>query len=157
MSPEQALGNDAHTPSDVFSLAAVLTYAATTTPPFGHTANAVAMLLRITDDEPDISGVPETLRPVLAECLAKDPAARPTAQQLVERLAPLVPEDAQRPLATKVWPDAGCRRSCNPRSTSRRSRSSPGRGRSTLHRRTRTARTRRTPSLHRRRADGAPG
>lgn len=88
MSPEQALGNDADTSSDVFSLAAVLTYAATGTGPFGHTANAVAMLLRVTQHEPDLAAVPDSLRPMLAECLAKDPAERPTARDLADRLAP---------------------------------------------------------------------
>jgi len=89
MSPEQAAGDDAGAPSDVFSLAAVLTYAATGTGPFGNTTNPMAMLLRISDDEPDVSAVPEALRPHLEPCLAKDPDSRPTAARLAAALDPL--------------------------------------------------------------------
>jgi YVTN family beta-propeller protein len=89
MSPEQAAGDDAGAPSDVFSLAAVLTYAATGSGPFGRTTNPMAMLLRISDDEPDTSGLPDALRPHLEPCLAKDPAARPTAAALAAALDPL--------------------------------------------------------------------
>jgi YVTN family beta-propeller protein len=89
MSPEQAAGDDAGAPSDVFSLAAVLTYAATGCGPFGRTTNPMAMLLRITDDEPDTSRLPEALRPHLVPCLAKDPDARPTAVALAAALDPL--------------------------------------------------------------------
>jgi hypothetical protein len=76
MSPEQAAGDDAGAPSDLFSLAAVLTYAATGSGPFGRTTNPMAMLLRIADDEPDTSGLPAALRPHLEPCLAKNPDER---------------------------------------------------------------------------------
>jgi serine/threonine protein kinase len=92
MSPEQALGDDVGFPSDVFSLAAVLTFAATGTGPFGRsTGNPVAMLRRVSAGEPDLSAVPTALREVIAPCLAKDPAARPTAAELAARLAPMDP------------------------------------------------------------------
>ena len=89
MSPEQAAGEDAGPPSDVFSLASVLTYAATGSGPFGRTTNPMAMLLRIADDEPDTSGLPAALRPHLEACLAKAPDTRPTAAGLAAVLDPL--------------------------------------------------------------------
>ena len=96
MSPEQALGGDVGTASDVFSLAAVLTFAATGTGPFGRsTGNPIAMLRRVSAGEPDLSGVPAPLRQVIAPCLAKDPAARPTADELAARLVPMDPGPGQ--------------------------------------------------------------
>jgi serine/threonine protein kinase/outer membrane protein assembly factor BamB len=82
MSPEQAGGADVGPPSDVFSLASVLVFAATGRGPFGHTTNALAMLRRISDDQPDLDGLPGRLRDVLEPCFAKDPADRPTAAAL---------------------------------------------------------------------------
>jgi hypothetical protein len=52
--------------------------------------------------EPDLSGVPTALREVIAPCLAKDPAARPTADQLATRLAPSDPGPAQEWLPPAV-------------------------------------------------------
>jgi outer membrane protein assembly factor BamB len=86
MSPEQALGVDSGPPSDVFSLAAVAVYAATGSGPFGASASPVAMLRRIVDEQPDLRAVPDRLRQELEPCLAKDPAARPTAADLAARL-----------------------------------------------------------------------
>jgi hypothetical protein len=44
------------------------------------------MLLRISQQEPSTDGLAADLRPHLAACFARDPAARPTAQQVSERL-----------------------------------------------------------------------
>jgi hypothetical protein len=88
MSPEQALCGDTSAPSDVFSLAGVLVFAASATPPFGHTTNPVAMLRRVSVEEPDLSLLPPGMRTVLGPCFAKRPAARPTAQQLAAVLGP---------------------------------------------------------------------
>jgi YVTN family beta-propeller protein len=86
MSPEQARGEEPGGPSDVFSLAAVLTYAATGSGPYGHSSNPLAMLLRITGGEPDLSRLPTDLRAVLVPCLAKEPADRPSAAELTAQL-----------------------------------------------------------------------
>lgn len=85
MAPEQ-LAHDASTgpPCDVFALASVLTYTACSRPPFGEGAPG-EVLYRITHQEPELDAVPEELRPLLADCLAKEPQARPTAADLVER------------------------------------------------------------------------
>jgi hypothetical protein len=101
MAPEQADGQDPSPASDVFSLGSVLVFAATGAGPFGTTSNPVAMLVRISRDDPDLTGVPDRLRPVLAACLARDPAARPTAGVLARRFGAAA---ANGPAPTLVAP-----------------------------------------------------
>ncbi|MET9670740.1 PQQ-binding-like beta-propeller repeat protein [Streptomyces sp. NPDC006475] len=85
MSPEQATGQE-HTPAgDVFALAGVLVFAATGRGPFG-TGQAADLLYRVRYSEPDLTGVPGALAPVLLLCLAKNPAHRPTTQELATEL-----------------------------------------------------------------------
>ncbi|MCG6492966.1 serine/threonine-protein kinase [Kitasatospora sp. A2-31] len=86
MSPEQAEGRPAGPPSDVFSLGAVLAYAATGTMPFGSGVSAAVLLYRVLHEEPDLSGLDGTLHSAVRDCLAKDPAARPTPDRLRELL-----------------------------------------------------------------------
>ncbi|MEU7725539.1 serine/threonine-protein kinase [Streptomyces sp. NPDC040724] len=89
LSPEQATGSVASAPADVFSLAAVLVYAATGRGPFvadGEELELPALLYRIVHDEPLLDGVPDGLLALVRECLAKDPERRPTAAELRERL-----------------------------------------------------------------------
>ena len=81
MSPEQAVGGE-HTPAgDVFALAGVLVFAATGRPPFGS-GQPADLLYRVRYAEPDLTGVPDGLRPALERCLAKDPAQRPGTAEL---------------------------------------------------------------------------
>ena len=56
-----------------------------------------ALLYRIAHDEPDLSGVPDSLAPLIAMCLAKDPAQRPSTAQIIGRMADSVPEGAWLP------------------------------------------------------------
>lgn len=84
MSPEQIRGLEAPGPaSDIFSLGGVLTFAAAGKTPF-HGGSFPEIAQRLLFDEPDLVGVPEVLRPLIASCLAKDPAQRPTANDLGE-------------------------------------------------------------------------
>ncbi|KIZ18109.1 protein kinase domain-containing protein [Streptomyces natalensis] len=85
--PEQATGEVAGPQGDVFSLGVVLAYAVSGRQPFGS-GSAAGMLYQVVHAEPDLSGVPEGLRVLVRECLAKDPQARPTAERLVAELAP---------------------------------------------------------------------
>ncbi|MEU3574238.1 serine/threonine-protein kinase [Kitasatospora sp. NPDC036755] len=84
MSPEQARGNaSVTTASDVFSLGSVLAFASTGTSPFDGEGPAVAVMYRITQEEPDLSGTDNELRGLVAACLAKDPTARPTTADIM--------------------------------------------------------------------------
>ncbi|UIX32205.1 protein kinase domain-containing protein [Streptomyces sp. GQFP] len=90
LAPDQAVGAVAAEPADVFSLASVLVYAATGRGPFsraGEQVPAATLLYRVVHEEPDLTGVPPELLPLLTACLAKDPAVRPTAAQLNAWLA----------------------------------------------------------------------
>jgi WD40 repeat protein len=82
MSPEQVDAGEVGPPSDVFSLGGVLVYAATGQHPFSG-ATMAAVIHAILTKTPDLLLLPGPLRDVIAACLAKDPAARPTAASLV--------------------------------------------------------------------------
>ncbi|MFD7512157.1 serine/threonine-protein kinase [Streptomyces sp. NPDC059853] len=83
MSPEQIRGERLTPASDVFCLGSVLAYAATGRTPYGALDSGVHILLfRIAEEEPDLAGLPERLRGLIAATLAKDPAARPTLADL---------------------------------------------------------------------------
>ncbi|WP_220447056.1 serine/threonine protein kinase [Nonomuraea deserti] len=85
LAPEQINGTPAAPASDVFAWAASMVYAATGTSPFG--ADTVpAVLHRVLHAEPDLSPLPPRLRGLIASCLSKDPAHRPSAQQLMVSL-----------------------------------------------------------------------
>jgi hypothetical protein len=88
MSPEQADGQEISTASDVFSLGAVLAFAATGTDPFG-TGAASALLYRVVHAEPALTGVSAELRNVVEACLQKNPVERPTPDALLALLSSL--------------------------------------------------------------------
>ncbi|GIH96861.1 protein kinase [Planobispora siamensis] len=85
MAPEQLSGHSASPASDVFAWAATMVYAATGRPAFAG-QHPAAVMGAVLHNAPDLSGVPEGLRPLLASCLAKDPAARPGAAQVLTAL-----------------------------------------------------------------------
>ncbi|WP_052434753.1 MDR family MFS transporter [Streptacidiphilus melanogenes] len=88
MSPEQVRGLELTPASDVFCLGAVLVYAATGRLLFGAGDSGLnAHLFRIAEEEPDLTGVPDGLVDLVRACLHKNPAERPTLEQLVERTA----------------------------------------------------------------------
>jgi serine/threonine protein kinase len=96
MSPEQAAGREVGPPSDIFSLGAVLTFAATGQGPFGD-GSTPALLYRVVSTQPNTSGLPGEIRPALERCLAKDPRSRPTAAQLLTELSTALPVALPRP------------------------------------------------------------
>ncbi|MGV9522906.1 protein kinase domain-containing protein [Streptomyces griseus] len=106
LAPEQASAAPPGPPADVFSLGCVLGYAAAGRPPFGEGGGAGA-LFRTIHEEPDLTGVPPGLAPLIAACLAKDPAARPTASRVREALEPggdAAPDPAGRAMADPARP-----------------------------------------------------
>ncbi len=82
MSPEQAEGRLVGPPSDIFSLGAVLAFAATGQGPFG-TGSTPALVYRVVHSLPNLDYLPAEIRLLVERCLAKDPAQRPTAAQLL--------------------------------------------------------------------------
>src|SRR5712691_10101196 len=82
MSPEQAMGEDVGPPSDIFSLGAVLTCAATGGGPFGR-GSSPELAYRLVYGLPDLGQLPAGLRPLVERCLAKDPGQRPTADEVL--------------------------------------------------------------------------
>ena len=104
MSPEQARGHRVGPPSDVFSLGAVLTFAATGEGPFG-TGPSATLLYRVVFTPPDISGLPAGLRPLVEQCLAKDPQQRPSTGQLLAELNNALPASGWLPAPiTEAFP-----------------------------------------------------
>ncbi len=82
MSPEQAEGREVGPPSDIFSLGAVLAFAASGQGPFG-TGSTPALVYRVVHSVPNLDRLRPEVRPLVERCLAKDPAQRPAAAQLL--------------------------------------------------------------------------
>ncbi|MFD9907554.1 PQQ-binding-like beta-propeller repeat protein [Streptomyces sp. NPDC059063] len=87
LAPEQVEGSHAVVPrSDVFSLGAVLCFAATGRGPFDD-EEVASVIFRIVQGDADLSRVPAELREPIAECLRVAPGERPTPDALARRLA----------------------------------------------------------------------
>lgn len=86
MAPEQfQRPREVGTAADVFALGAVLVYAATGRGPFDSDSHYL-VAYQVVHSEPDLTGLPERLVPLVAQCLAKDPADRPSADALIAAL-----------------------------------------------------------------------
>ncbi|MEY9859216.1 serine/threonine protein kinase [Catenulispora sp. GAS73] len=86
MSPEQVSGKNVGPASDVWSLGAVLAYAATAASPFGD-GTTMETMLRVMNGEPDLSGLTGTLAQLVTACMTKDPNARPTPARILQVLS----------------------------------------------------------------------
>ncbi|MER7730846.1 serine/threonine-protein kinase [Streptomyces erythrochromogenes] len=89
MAPEQIRGEPVTAACDVFCLGAVLAYAATGRLPFGDAeqpGGLAALLLRSTEAEPDLAGVPAELLGLVRDCLHRDPGARPGPAEVLARV-----------------------------------------------------------------------
>jgi serine/threonine protein kinase len=103
-SPEQCRADLESSPaSDIFALGGVLVYATTGVPPFGEGPDHVQLYL-VVHEQPDLAGVPVGLRPIVAACLEKDPAARPSIDQLLDALLP--PDEVAAGAAVDWLPEA---------------------------------------------------
>ncbi|MEU9142807.1 serine/threonine-protein kinase [Streptomyces sp. NPDC048349] len=117
MSPEQILGKGVTGASDVFSLGAVLAFAATGRPPFTGD-NSATLLYKVVHEPPELGDVPAgPLRELIEACLAKTAADRPAPEAVAASLdgAPLTPgwlpaplvEEASRAAVALLDLDAG--------------------------------------------------
>jgi serine/threonine protein kinase len=85
LAPELLSGGLATGAADVFAWGVTMTFAASGRPAFG--ADSIPTVMnRILNAEPDLGPLTPPLRDLVADCLAKDPALRPTAEDLVSHL-----------------------------------------------------------------------
>ncbi|MFE3858999.1 protein kinase [Streptomyces goshikiensis] len=110
MSPEQILGKGVTAAADVFSLGAVLAFAASGRPPFTGD-NSATLLYKVVHEPPELGAIePGQLRELVAACLAKAAADRPEPRALADALggalgapgwlpAPLVEEASRAAVA----------------------------------------------------------
>jgi len=90
MSPEQAEGGTVGPPSDIFSLAGVLTFAIRGDGPFGS-GETSALLYRVVHGTPNLDRVPGRLQPLISWCLSKEAERRPTAGEFLAELTATYP------------------------------------------------------------------
>jgi WD40 repeat protein len=89
MAPEQITKGPMGPHTDMFSWASTMVFAATGTPPFGHSDDeyGYGVMYRIVNHDPDLDGVSAALHVVLSACLLKNPAKRPSASDVVSMLS----------------------------------------------------------------------
>ncbi|MFD8996700.1 WD40 repeat domain-containing serine/threonine protein kinase [Streptomyces abikoensis] len=102
MSPEQIRAETVSPASDVFALGSVLAFAATGRAPFDATS-VPAIVHRVTGEPPRLDGLSGELYELVAACLAKEPADRPSTEEVLERLSVTGPGTAL-PVALPVAP-----------------------------------------------------
>ncbi|WP_424888383.1 protein kinase domain-containing protein [Streptomyces sp. XH2] len=71
--------------ADVFALASLLVHAATGRGPF-ESESPYIVAYQVVHTDPDLTGVPADLVPLIQDCLAKDPEQRPTPDAIMARL-----------------------------------------------------------------------
>ncbi|GAA0417693.1 hypothetical protein Acor_20410 [Acrocarpospora corrugata] len=86
LAPEVLEGREAGPAADVFAWAATLAFAASGRHPYGL-GPVAGVAYRVVHGDPDLDDVPTWLVPLLRECLRAEPSARPSAAQLLNRLA----------------------------------------------------------------------
>ncbi|MFC3522012.1 protein kinase [Streptomonospora nanhaiensis] len=80
MAPEQVAGEALGPAVDLFAWGATMVYAANGFAPFGQDSLR-EVLHNVVNEPPDLGALDGRLRDIAARCLAKDPAARPTAAE----------------------------------------------------------------------------
>ncbi|TGA92584.1 serine/threonine protein kinase [Streptomyces palmae] len=96
MSPEQlSRPREVTAASDVFSLAALLVFAATGHGPFDADSPYMTAY-QVVHEPPALDQVAQPLRDLMADCLVKDPAARPGLPELMRRLRDLPEQGSSR-------------------------------------------------------------
>ncbi len=86
MAPEQfRRPREVGSAADVFALGSVIVHAATGRGPFDSDSPYV-VAYQVVHDDPDLTGVPEDIAPLVLRCLAKEPEDRPTPDELMREL-----------------------------------------------------------------------
>jgi WD40 repeat protein len=86
VAPESLDGSGKAGPAaDVFAWGVLIGYAATGRTPF-RGDSPMATIGRMLTQPPDLNGIPDSLRDLVATTLEKDPASRPTARELLDSL-----------------------------------------------------------------------
>ncbi|WP_030812121.1 serine/threonine-protein kinase [Streptomyces mediolani] len=91
MAPEQAAAGTVTPATDVFALGQIAAYAAIGAPAFGE-GPSHAVLYRIVHEDPDLSRLPDELRPLVSRCLSRDPADRPALADIIRICHEISPE-----------------------------------------------------------------
>ncbi|MGW2780119.1 serine/threonine-protein kinase [Streptomyces populi] len=102
MAPEQASAGEVTAATDVFALGQTAAFAALGEPLYGD-GPSVSVLYRIVHSEPDLSPLPEQIRPVIARCLAADPEERATPGEIVRWCRRYLGGDADDGAGPAVW------------------------------------------------------
>ncbi|MFJ7180579.1 PQQ-binding-like beta-propeller repeat protein [Streptomyces massasporeus] len=100
--------------ADIFALGSVMVHAATGRGPFDSDSPYI-VAYQVVHDEPDLTGVPDEVAPLVLRCLAKEPEERPTPDELMRELRSVAASydtqtfvPAQRTGDTDgSWPPAG--------------------------------------------------
>ncbi|MFJ5728652.1 protein kinase domain-containing protein [Streptomyces paradoxus] len=71
--------------ADIFALGSVMVHAATGQGPFDSDSPYI-VAYQVVHDEPDLTGVPDEVAPLVLRCLAKKPEERPTPDELMREL-----------------------------------------------------------------------
>ncbi|WP_214412793.1 serine/threonine protein kinase [Sphaerisporangium fuscum] len=85
LAPEQLAGQQVTAAADVFAWGVTMAFAATGRAAFGSDS-IPAVINRILNEPPDLGSLDGPLRGLVAACLSKDPAARPSAEDVVAHL-----------------------------------------------------------------------
>ncbi|WP_405769325.1 serine/threonine-protein kinase [Streptomyces sp. NBC_01538] len=86
MAPEQfRRPREVGSAADIFALGSVMVHASTGRGPFDSDSPYV-VAYQVVHDEPDLTGVPANLAPLVLSCLAKEPEDRPTPDELMREL-----------------------------------------------------------------------
>ncbi|MFC9587135.1 serine/threonine-protein kinase [Streptomyces yangpuensis] len=102
MAPEQGLAGETTPATDVFALGQTAAFAALGKPLYGD-GPSMTVLFRIVHSKPDLTLLPEPLRPLFALCLAGDPGERATPAEILAWCRTYLGEEAAAGAGPAVW------------------------------------------------------
>lgn len=102
MAPEQGLAGETTPATDVFALGQTAAFAALGKPLYGD-GPSMTVLFRIVHSQPDLTRLPEPLRPLFALCLATEPAERATPAEILAWCRAYLGEEATAGGGPAVW------------------------------------------------------